>query len=107
VLEVTAGTGCNLPMYPPGIRLTGIDFSPAMLELARRQADRLGLDAELRVGDAQALDLPDDGFDTVVRTLSLCASPTNGARSPRRGGAAAGRLQPLDHVAAAPRWAAT
>jgi SAM-dependent methyltransferase len=42
VLEVAIGTGRNLPYYPPGIRLTGVDFSPAMLQLASRQADRLG-----------------------------------------------------------------
>ena len=35
VLEVAIGTGRNLPYYPHGIRLTGIEFSPAMLELAR------------------------------------------------------------------------
>jgi ubiquinone/menaquinone biosynthesis C-methylase UbiE len=34
VLEVAIGTGRNLPYYPKGIRLTGIEFSPAMLELA-------------------------------------------------------------------------
>ncbi|HWV79392.1 MAG TPA: class I SAM-dependent methyltransferase, partial [Isoptericola sp.] len=43
---------------------------------ARRRAARLGLaldpDTDLRVGDAQALDLPDASFDTVVCTFSLC-----------------------------------
>jgi hypothetical protein len=28
-LEVAIGTGSNLPYYPQGIRLTGIEFSPA------------------------------------------------------------------------------
>jgi ubiquinone/menaquinone biosynthesis C-methylase UbiE len=75
VLEVAIGTGRNLPYYPQGIRLTGIEFSPAMLELAQREADRLGRQVDLRLGDAQALDLPDASFDTVVCTLSLCAIP--------------------------------
>src|SRR5215203_2603620 len=56
VLEVAIGTGRNLPFYPEGIRLTGIDFSPQMLELARRQARELGMEVDLREGDAQ--DLP-------------------------------------------------
>ena len=80
VLEVAIGTGRNLPFYPGSIRLTGTDFSPAMLELARRQADQLGRRVDLRLGDAQALELPDASFDTVVCTLSLCAIPDSGAR---------------------------
>jgi ubiquinone/menaquinone biosynthesis C-methylase UbiE len=106
VLEVAVGTGRNLPLYPPGIRLTGIDFSPTMLELARRQADRLGLDADLRMGDAQALELPEACFDTVVCTCSLCAIPDErrAIAEMRRVLRPGGRLLLLDHVAAASRW---
>jgi ubiquinone/menaquinone biosynthesis C-methylase UbiE len=106
VLEVAIGTGRNLPYYPQGIHLTGIEFSPAMLALARQRADELGLNIDLRVGDAQALDLPDARFDTVVCTLSLCAIPDDRQavaemwRVLRPGG----RLLLLDHVAGAPRW---
>ncbi len=106
VLEVAIGTGRNLPYYPAGIRLSGIDLSPAMLELARRQAQQLDVEVDLRLGDAQALDLPDASFDTVVCTLSLCAIPDERravaemARVLRPGG----RLLLLDHVAGAPRW---
>jgi ubiquinone/menaquinone biosynthesis C-methylase UbiE len=100
VLEVAIGTGRNLPYYPDGIRLTGIEFSPAMLELARRQADQLGRKVDLRLGDAQALDLPDAGFDTVVCTFSLCAIPDErrGLAEMKRVLRAGGRLL-LDHVA--------
>jgi SAM-dependent methyltransferase len=87
--EVAIGTGCNLPHYPEGIRLTGVDLSPTMLELARRRADQLGLTVELRSGDAQALELPDASFDMVVCTLSLCAIPDQRAASPRCGGCSA------------------
>src|SRR6266568_6663898 len=41
VLEVAIGTGRNLPFYPPNVRLTGIEFSPGMLEIARRRAAEL------------------------------------------------------------------
>ncbi|MEV8513699.1 methyltransferase domain-containing protein [Dactylosporangium sp. NPDC051484] len=74
-LEVALGTGLNLPHYPPGVRLTGVEWSPAMLDVARSRAAGLGLDADLRVGDAQALDLPDASFDTVLCTFGLCAIP--------------------------------
>jgi ubiquinone/menaquinone biosynthesis C-methylase UbiE len=106
VLEVAIGTGRNLPYYPEGIRLTGIEFSPAMLELARRHADQLGRKVDLRLGDAQALDLPDASFDTVVCTLSLCAIPNHrrAIAEMRRVLRPGGRLLLLDHVAGAPRW---
>jgi ubiquinone/menaquinone biosynthesis C-methylase UbiE len=75
VLEVAIGTGLNLEHYPPDVALTGIELSPAMLAIARRRADDLDRPVELRVGDAEALDLPSATFDTVVCTFSLCAIP--------------------------------
>jgi len=75
VLEVAVGTGLNLPHYPAGVDLTGIEQAPAMLARARDRAAALGIDADLRDGDAHRLDFPDAGFDTVVCTFSLCAIP--------------------------------
>jgi len=46
-LEVAVGTGLNLPFCPGQARLTGIDFSPAMLAIARERAGKLGLRVEL------------------------------------------------------------
>jgi ubiquinone/menaquinone biosynthesis C-methylase UbiE len=105
VLEVAIGTGRNLPHYPQGIRLTGVDFSPAMLQLARRQADRLGRQVDLRLGDAQALELPDASFDTVVCTCSLCTIPDErqALAEMRRVLRPGGRLLLLDHVAGTSR----
>jgi ubiquinone/menaquinone biosynthesis C-methylase UbiE len=74
-LEVAVGTGLNLPLYPPAVRLTGIDLSPAMLGIARNRATELGRAADLREADAHALPFPDAAFDTVVCTFSLCAIP--------------------------------
>ena len=75
VLEVAVGTGRNLAFYPDDVRVTGIDFSPAMLEVARRHAAELGRQVALREADAQALPFPDASFDTVVCTLGLCGFP--------------------------------
>jgi len=107
VLEVAIGTGLNLPHYPDGVHVTGVEWSPAMLDLARARAQYLGSDVDLRPGDAQALEFPDDSFDTVVCTFSLCAIPdhqralTEMARVLRPGGL----LLLADHVEAA-RWPA-
>lgn len=75
VLEIAIGTGRNLPFYPPRVQLTGVDFSPAMLEVARRRATDLGIEVDLHVSDAQALEFEDASFDTVVITLALCSIP--------------------------------
>jgi ubiquinone/menaquinone biosynthesis C-methylase UbiE len=102
VLEVAIGTGRNLPYYPDGIRLTGVDLSAQMLGIARDRAAGLGREAALRPGDAQALDFPDGSFDTVLCTLGLCAIPDERrairemARVLRPGGC----LLLVDHIAA-------
>ena len=53
VLEVAIGTGRNLPHYPADVAITGVELSPAMLAIARQRATSLGLDADLREGDAE------------------------------------------------------
>lgn len=101
VLEVAIGTGLNLPHYPQDMRLTGIDYSPAMLELARRRASELGRQADLRAGDAEGLDFADSSFDTVVCTYGLCAIPNDeqAVAEMRRVLRPGGLLLLADHVA--------
>ena len=79
VLEVAVGTGRNLPFYPAGVRLTGVDFSPAMLAQARARAAGSNREIDLHVSDAQALPFADASFDTVVCTLGLCGFPDHRA----------------------------
>jgi SAM-dependent methyltransferase len=64
VLEVAIGTGRNLPFYPAEAHITGIELSPAMLAITRQRATDLGIDADLREGDAEALPFADNSFDT-------------------------------------------
>lgn len=75
VLEIAVGTGRNLVHYPTGVSVVGVELSPNMIEIARRRAEEANLAADLRVGDAQNLDFPDESFDAVVCTLSLCTIP--------------------------------
>ena len=100
VLELAIGTGRNLPYYPSDVRLTGVDLTPAMLELARQRANALGREVDLRLGDAQALDLPDAQFDTVVATLALSSIPDErrAVAEARRVLRPGGRLLLLEHV---------
>lgn len=71
VLEVAVGTGKNLPHYPRGCRVFGIDLSPGMLARARRR-ERAGPLARM---DVEALAFPDGCFDTVVDSMALCTFP--------------------------------
>jgi ubiquinone/menaquinone biosynthesis C-methylase UbiE len=75
VLEVAVGTGLNLPFFAPDVRLTAIDLSPGMLDIARKRAADVGRNVDLREGDAHNLPFPDGSFDSVVCTLSLCNIP--------------------------------
>lgn len=79
VLEVAAGTGRNLPHWPPDVVLTVTDFSDDMLAIAQGRAAELGLRVDIRPADAGALGFVDASFDTVVCTLGLCSVPDDRA----------------------------
>ena len=102
VLEVAIGTGANLPFYPSGVRLTGLDANATMLDAARRKVRGAGLDVTLVEGDALALPFADASFDTVVCTFALCGVPDERAalREMVRVLRPGGDLLLADHVAA-------
>ena len=67
VLEVGVGTGISLGSYPPYVRVIGIDPSDDMLDRAIAKIKGNGAGhIELRKGDAQRLDFPDNNFDWVT-----------------------------------------
>jgi ubiquinone/menaquinone biosynthesis C-methylase UbiE len=100
VLELAVGTARNLPYYAKDVRLTGIELSEEMLAIAHQRQRELGREAELRVGDAQALDFPVESFDTVTCTLALCTIPDDrqAVREAYRVLRPGGRFLLLEHV---------
>ena len=77
VLEVGAGTGAfSIPLTQRGFAVTHVDFSPAMLALAREKAE--GLENVLFVeANAVELPFPDRSFDLVLNmdgAISFCGS---------------------------------
>jgi ubiquinone/menaquinone biosynthesis C-methylase UbiE len=103
VLEVGVGTGKNMPSWPKGAQMTGIDLTPGMLEIAYRRAKELGLAADLRLGDAQALKFPDASFDTAVATFVFCSvpDPALGLRELARVVRPGGQVLLLEHMRSA------
>lgn len=73
VLEVAVGAGANFPYYNRDtVELTAVDFSPEMLNSARRMAAGLNLKVSFHEQDIEKLELTESSFDCVVSTLSLC-----------------------------------
>lgn len=73
ILEAGVGTGLNLPRYPAGVMVTGIDFSEAMLAQARQKRTRARV--RLRVMDAAHTTFKADTFDKALATYVLRVSP--------------------------------
>jgi phosphatidylethanolamine/phosphatidyl-N-methylethanolamine N-methyltransferase len=76
VLEVGIGTGLNLPLYPPAVRLTGIDLSQEMLDKAVERVQTLAMpNVTLKVMDAMSMDFADNEFDKALATYTISAVP--------------------------------
>jgi phosphatidylethanolamine/phosphatidyl-N-methylethanolamine N-methyltransferase len=102
VLEVGVGTGLSLPLYPPFVRLTGVDLSREMLEKARARVERRGLaNVEgLHEMDALAMDFPDASFDKVVAmyVVSVVQEPARLLRELHRVCKPEGEIFIVNHV---------
>lgn len=80
VLDLATGTGLNLPHLRELVgaegRVTGVDLTPAMLDIARAQIERHGWEnVEVREADAAALPFPDASFDKAICAFALNIIP--------------------------------
>ena len=80
VLELAAGPGDTgfavVALIGESGRLISSDFSPAMVEVARRRARELGLrNVEHRVIDAERIELEDDSVDRVLCRFGYMLMP--------------------------------
>lgn len=68
ILEVGVGTGLSLGMYPDYVKVTGIDLSQDMLDIAKARVSDEGLTQveSLEQMDAQNMTFEDGSFDKVV-----------------------------------------
>jgi ubiquinone/menaquinone biosynthesis C-methylase UbiE len=76
VLEVGAGTGLNLELYPDTVtRLVLTEPEPAMADQLREKVEGDRRSIEVHVAPGERVPFEDDSFDTVVGTLMLCTAP--------------------------------
>jgi len=76
VLDVACGTGnLALPAARAGAVVTGVDIAPNLVEQARENAKREGLDVRFDEGDAEALPYKDGSFDAVVTMFGAMFAP--------------------------------
>jgi ubiquinone/menaquinone biosynthesis C-methylase UbiE len=74
VLEIGFGTGLNLAYYPEHIKqLTTIDINPGMHTLARQRIQTSPIQVEHQVLSSDRLPMPDNTFNSVVSTWTLCS----------------------------------
>lgn len=76
VLEIGIGSGMNLPLYGPYVtEVVGLEPASRLLEMARETAKRSAVPVRLLSASSEAIPFPDDHFDTVVTTWTLCSIP--------------------------------
>jgi SAM-dependent methyltransferase len=75
-LDVAAGPGgLSLPAARLGAKVLATDWSPKMIEHFNARVVAEGLDAEGRVMDCHALDLPDDSYDVTGSLFGVMLVP--------------------------------
>jgi phosphatidylethanolamine/phosphatidyl-N-methylethanolamine N-methyltransferase len=100
ILEVGVGTGFGLRQYPATCRVTGIDLSASMIDVARDRAKRQRLpNVSLSRMDAALLAFADAQFDAVYApyVVNVVSDPIQVAREMRRVCRPGGRLVFLNH----------
>jgi ubiquinone/menaquinone biosynthesis C-methylase UbiE len=75
VLIVGAGTGLDLEFVPPGVAITAVDVTPAMLKRLMHRAARAGRLVSTQVMDARRLTFADASFDAVIMHLIVAVMP--------------------------------
>lgn len=76
VLDVATGTGnAAIVAAGRGAKVTGLDLTPELFEVARDRAAAAGVEVEWVAGDAEELPFEDASFDRVLSTCGIQFAP--------------------------------
>lgn len=76
VLDVACGTGnATIPAAKTGAVVTGLDLTPKLLEEAKAEASKAGVEIEWIEGDAEQLPFEDQSFDAVISVFGCMFAP--------------------------------
>ncbi len=74
ILEIGFGSGLNLPHYPQSVKqLVAVDPNAGMGRYTQQQMLKSDIDVECKVLGGESLPMPNESFDTVVSTWTLCS----------------------------------
>jgi ubiquinone/menaquinone biosynthesis C-methylase UbiE len=104
ILFLAVGTGLDIPFFPSGREITGLDISPRMLEKAKPRVDAYEGKIELREMDVHDLAFDAGSFDQVFTSCTFCSvpNPVAGLESLRRVLKPGGELRMFEHTGS--RW---
>jgi ubiquinone/menaquinone biosynthesis C-methylase UbiE len=100
VCEIGYGTGLQLPYYPEGCRVTGVEPDAEFAKLAPARAASAQVPVTLVAAVGEALPFADDSFDAVVMAMVLCSvgDMAQVLAEARRVLKPGGRLRCVEHV---------
>ena len=77
VLDIGIGSGLNIPFYNSDKidQVIGIDPSHELIDLAKGLANKSRVSIKLVIGSAESIPYPDNFFDTVLVTYTMCTIP--------------------------------
>jgi len=104
ILFLALGTGLDIATFPPGRRITAIDISPAMLEIARTRVEEYDGEMTAEVMDVHDMTFADNSFDQVFTSCTFCSvpDPVGGLKALMRVLKPGGELHMFEHTGS--RW---
>lgn len=100
LLEAGVGSGKNIEYYPDNLEISAIDFSPKMIQEAKKKAKKYNKNVNLLEMDIQNLNFEDNYFDLIVTSCVFCSvpDPVKGLKELKRVLKKDGRIIMLEHM---------